>query len=84
MVKQRDLDAITSYFKENDTHVAFVAPGPDGIPAEPLKADLDTTVEVLHNLFDKIWDIEDVYNQSGRRHSLLSYQKRGSQSLLQL
>ena len=30
------------------------ASGPDNIPAEAVKADLDTTTEILHSLFEKI------------------------------
>ena len=36
------------------------AAGPDGIPAEALKADKDTAKDILHNLFAKIWDEEKV------------------------
>ena len=36
------------------------AAGPDGIPAEALKADLETSVEMLHPLFMKIWEEEQV------------------------
>ena len=36
------------------------AAGPDGIPAEALKADIDTASDILHNLFAKIWDEEKV------------------------
>jgi hypothetical protein len=36
------------------------AGGPDGIPAEALKADLETSVDMLHPLFQKIWEEEDV------------------------
>ena len=34
--------------------------GPNGIPAEALKADIDTATDILHNLFAKIWDEEKV------------------------
>ncbi len=40
-------------FLKNDN-----AAGPDGIPAEALKADLETTVELLDPLFGKIWEEE--------------------------
>lgn len=36
------------------------ATGPDGIPAEALKTDLETSVEILHPLFTKIWEEEQV------------------------
>ena len=34
--------------------------GPDGIPAEALKADPTVSVEMLHSLFQKIWEEEDI------------------------
>ena len=36
------------------------AVGPDDIPAEALKADLKTTVEILYSLFENIWEKEEV------------------------
>nr|KAG5689204.1 hypothetical protein BaRGS_014860 [Batillaria attramentaria] len=36
------------------------AAGPDDIPAEALKADIETTVEMLYPLFEKIWEEEQV------------------------
>ncbi|VDP83737.1 unnamed protein product, partial [Schistosoma curassoni] len=36
------------------------APGPDNIPAEALKADVAVTARILHILFSKIWDEEQV------------------------
>ncbi|KAK7090431.1 hypothetical protein V1264_010229 [Littorina saxatilis] len=36
------------------------AAGPDDIPAEALKADIDASVEMLYPLFERIWDEEDV------------------------
>ena len=34
--------------------------GPDEIPAEALKADLEATAETLHRLFSKIWEEEKI------------------------
>ena len=34
--------------------------GPDGIPAEALKADVNTSVEMLHSLFEEIWEKEEI------------------------
>ncbi|VDP37488.1 unnamed protein product [Schistosoma margrebowiei] len=34
--------------------------GPDNIPAEALKADVSATARILHILFNKIWDEEQV------------------------
>ncbi|VDP80321.1 unnamed protein product, partial [Schistosoma curassoni] len=36
------------------------AAGPDNIPAEALKADVAVTARILHILFNKIWDEEQV------------------------
>ena len=36
------------------------AAGPDNIPAEEIKADTETTVTILHSLFSKIWEKEEV------------------------
>ena len=36
------------------------AAGPDGIPAETLKADVETTAEMLLPLFRKIWEEEEI------------------------
>ena len=34
--------------------------GPDGIPAEVLKADVNTSVEMLYSLFEDIWEKEEI------------------------
>jgi len=34
------------------------AAGPDDIPAEAIKADTETAVNMLHDLFNKIWEDE--------------------------
>ena len=34
--------------------------GPDGFPAEALKADVNTSVEMLYSLFDEIWEKEEI------------------------
>ena len=36
------------------------AAGPDGIPAEAIKADIETAVNMLYSLFSKIWEKEEV------------------------
>ncbi|VDO61577.1 unnamed protein product [Schistosoma curassoni] len=36
------------------------AAGPDNIPAEALKSDIDVTTNMLHLLFKKIWEEEQV------------------------
>nr|KAG5705193.1 hypothetical protein BaRGS_011219 [Batillaria attramentaria] len=35
------------------------AAGPDEIPAEAIKADTETAVNMLHSLFSKIWEKEE-------------------------
>src|ERR1700729_3495508 len=51
------------------------ATGPDGIPAEALKADIDTSTEILHNLLAKIWVKEEIPT-NGERAIWSNYQKR--------
>ena len=36
------------------------AAGPDGIPAEALKGDVTTSVEMLYSLFEEIWEEEEI------------------------
>ncbi len=36
------------------------AAGPDDIPAESLKANLEASVEMLYPLFERIWEEEDI------------------------
>ncbi|KAJ8336989.1 hypothetical protein SKAU_G00382090 [Synaphobranchus kaupii] len=36
------------------------APGPDGVHPEAIKANLDTSTDMLYNLFGKIWDEEEL------------------------
>ncbi|CAH2278193.1 Hypothetical predicted protein [Pelobates cultripes] len=36
------------------------AAGPDDIPAEALRADLKSSVEILYQLFEKIWEEEEI------------------------
>ena len=36
------------------------AAGPDEIPAEAIKADIETAVKMLYSLFSKIWEKEEV------------------------
>ena len=36
------------------------APGPDDISCEALKVDIETTVDMLYPLFEKIWEVEEV------------------------
>ena len=34
--------------------------GPDKIPADAIKADIETSTEILHDLFGKIWEQEEI------------------------
>ena len=36
------------------------AAGPDHIPPEAIEADMTTLVDILHTLFTKIWNEEDI------------------------
>ena len=36
------------------------ASGPDKIPAEAIQADIETSTEILHDLFGKIWEQEEI------------------------
>ena len=36
------------------------APGPDEIPAEAIKADMETSIEMLYDLIGKIWDTDEI------------------------
>ena len=36
------------------------AAGPDEIPAEAIKGDIETAVQMLYSLFSKIWEEEEV------------------------
>ena len=36
------------------------APGPDEIPAEAIKADMETSIEILYDLIGKIWDTDEI------------------------
>ena len=50
--------------------------GPDTIPAQALKVDEVTTVEMLYPLFQNIWKEEDISTESGRRATSSSSQRR--------
>ena len=39
------------------------AAGPDKIPSEAIKADMETATNILHGLFSKIWEMEEVLAQ---------------------
>lgn len=55
------------------------AAGPDGIPAEALKADLETTAELLYPLFAKIWE-EEVMLADWKEGYLIKLPKKGDLS----
>ena len=52
------------------------APGPDGIPPEAFKADINTTVEALHKVFTNIWEKEDIPTEWKTGH-LVKLPKKG-------
>ena len=53
------------------------AAGPDGIPAEALKADLTTTTNMLHSLFTKVWEEEKV-PEEWREGVIIKIPKKGN------
>ena len=55
------------------------ASGPDGIPAEALKADVETTAEMLHSLFKKIWEEEHIPTE-WKEGYLIKLPKKGNLS----
>ena len=40
--------------------IIFKAPGPDDIPAEAIKAHMETSIEMLYYLIGKIWDTDEI------------------------
>ena len=52
------------------------AAGPDDIPAEALKVDLNTSVEMLYPLFERIWEEEDIPTDWKEGH-LIKLPKKG-------
>ena len=55
------------------------AAGPDDIPAEALKADLEASVAMLHPLFERIWEEEDIPTDWKEGH-LIKLPKKGDLS----
>ncbi|XP_065261983.1 uncharacterized protein LOC135879876 [Emys orbicularis] len=55
------------------------AAGPDDIPAEALKVDLDVSVEMLYPLFEKIWE-EEVIPADWKEGYLIKIPKKGDLS----
>ena len=55
------------------------AAGPDEIPAEVLKADIDTSVNILHKLFCTIWEQEDIPTE-WKEGILVTLPKKGNLS----
>lgn len=56
------------------------APGPDNIPAEALKADVETSSQMLYDLFGRIWKEENVPGEWKEGH-LVKIPKKGNLSL---
>lgn len=53
--------------------------GPDNIPADALKADLDNSVSILHPLFQKIWE-EETIPEEWKGGYLIKLPKKGDLS----
>lgn len=62
----KDLDIESGTLTRDEIRMAIrqlksgKAAGPDGIPCEALEADIETTVDMLYPLFEKIWEVEEV------------------------
>ena len=52
------------------------AAGPDEIPAEAIKADMETAVSILHSLFRKIWEEEEIPAQ-WKEGTIIKLPKKG-------
>ena len=52
------------------------APGPDGIPAEILKADLYTSTQMLYEIFEKVWE-EETIPEDWKEGYLVKVPKKG-------
>ena len=55
------------------------AAGPDAIPPEALRADVKTTVDMLHGLFEKIWN-EEQFPKDWKEGHLVKLPKKGDLS----
>ncbi|VDP17313.1 unnamed protein product [Schistosoma margrebowiei] len=55
------------------------ATGPDDIPTEALKADVAVTARILHILFNKIWDEEQI-SKDWKKELLMKIPKKGDLS----
>ena len=53
--------------------------GPDSIPAKAHKADVETSVELLHPLFSKIWEEEEIPTE-WKEGYLIKFPKKGDLS----
>ena len=52
------------------------ASGPDKIPAEAIKADIETSTEILHDLLGKIWEQEEIPTE-WKEGYLVKFPKKG-------
>ena len=52
------------------------AAGPDEIPAEAIKADIETAIQMLYSLFSKIWEKDEVPAPVERRNHHQAAKKR--------
>ena len=55
------------------------AAGPDGIPPEALKVDIQTSTDMLHSLLSKIWEQEKV-TENWKKGHLVKLPKKGDLS----
>ena len=52
------------------------AAGPDGVPAEALKSDMSTSVDILYRLFARIWEEESIPKE-WRKGIIVKVHKKG-------
>nr|KAG5698609.1 hypothetical protein BaRGS_027120 [Batillaria attramentaria] len=74
-----DVNRQTEIIKAIKSLKSGKAAGPDGIPPEALKADIQTSTDMLHPLLRKIWESESV-PQDWKKGHLVKLPKKGDLS----
>ena len=54
------------------------APGPDNIPAEALKTDVETSSQMLYDLFGRTWKEEEVPGEWKEGHLVKKYPRKAT------
>nr|KAG5701607.1 hypothetical protein BaRGS_019296 [Batillaria attramentaria] len=79
ITKEEDQRDKTEIIKAIKSLKSGKAAGPDGIPPEALKADIQTSTDMLHPLLRKIWENESV-PQDWKKGHLVKLPKKGDLS----